>query len=56
MLTLEQLQHLLSQRNLREVSRDTGLHYNIVWRVANSRAKPSYDTVKALSDYLTGVA
>jgi len=55
-LTIEQARHLLADRNLREVARGSGLHYNIVYRVANGTTRPSYDTVKALSDYLVGEA
>lgn len=56
MLTIEQLRHLLAQRNLAEVSREAGIHYNTVYRVAKGNGLPDYNTVKALSDYLTGVA
>ena len=56
MLTSEQVRHLLAERNLREVARESDLHYNIVYRVANGTTRPSYETVKKLSDYLTGEA
>lgn len=53
MLTLEQIRTALSDRNLSEVSRQTGMHYNVVYRAATDRTQnPSYETVKALSDYL----
>tara|TARA_Y100001951_G_C11128343_1_gene176788 strand:+ start:297 stop:470 length:174 start_codon:yes stop_codon:yes gene_type:complete len=56
MLTIEQVRHLLAERNLREVARASDLHYNIVYRVANGTTRPSYETVKKLSDHLTGEA
>lgn len=56
MLTLEKIQAMLGDRNLREVSRKTGLHYNVVWRLAsNPAANPTYETVKVMSDYLEGI-
>lgn len=55
MLSLEQIRNALEDRNLSEVSRQIGLHYNVVYRAATDRTQnPSYETVKALSDYLGG--
>lgn len=55
MLTLEQIRTALRDRNLSEVSRKIGIHYNVVYRAATNRTQnPSYETVKALSDYLGG--
>ena len=57
MLTLEQIRHLLRDRNLRDVARESGLHYNVIYRLANDAVKnPSYETTKRISDYLTGGA
>ena len=53
MMTMEQVIAALSDRNLKEVSRKTGLAYDTVWRVANNRMeRVSYETIKTLSDYL----
>jgi len=55
MFTLDEIRAALADRNLRDVARQCGLHYNVVYRAATERAKnPSYETVKALSDYLKG--
>lgn len=55
MLTLEQVQSMLGDRNLRYVSKVSGLTYNTVWRIKHGATKSvSYDSIKKLSDYLTG--
>lgn len=57
MMTLEQVRQGLQDRKLRAVAQATGLAYDTVWRVATGRMeRVSYDTVKALSDYLEGKA
>jgi hypothetical protein len=54
MLTLEEVRARLADRNLAKVSKRANLHYNVVYRVAAGiTVSPSYETVKALSDYLT---
>ena len=53
MLNLEQVVELLKDRNLREVSRRTGLAYLTVWRISHGVAgNVGYETVVKLSDYL----
>lgn len=52
MMTLEEIQRKLEDRNLRKVAQATGLHYNTVYRLMNNQQKPSYKVVKMLSDYL----
>lgn len=53
MMTLEQVQTALHDRNLKAVSAGCGLAYDTVWRIANGKIeRVSYDAVKALSDYL----
>ena len=55
MKTIEELRERLSRYCLARVSRQTGLHYNVVYRVARGTVKnPSYDTVLRLSNYLDG--
>lgn len=53
MLTIEEIRRALADRKLTAVADATGLHYQTVWRVANGNGA-SYDTIKALSDYLQG--
>jgi predicted glycosyl hydrolase (DUF1957 family) len=53
MLTLDQIQKKLADRNLNMIARETGLAYDTVWRIAKKRAKqPTYDAIKRISDYL----
>jgi len=57
MMTLEQVKAALQDRKLKAVAQATGLAYDTVWRVATGRMeRVSYETVKALSDYLEGRA
>jgi len=54
MLTLEEVRRRLADRNLSAVSRMIGMPYSTLYAVASGREeKPTYATVKALSDYLT---
>lgn len=53
MLDLKEIQRQLQDRRLSCISRATGLHYNTVYSIRHGKAKnPSYQVVKALSDYL----
>ena len=55
MLTIEQIKEHLRDRNLSAVARATGLTRQTVAAIYNGTAsKPSYETVKLLSDYLEG--
>ena len=57
MLTLEEIKTALQDRNLRAVSENTGVYYQVVVELANGKnTNPSYKTLKALSDYLGGKA
>ena len=51
MITLEEIKRQLKDRNLRAVSKACSIHENTVYSLMNDK-RPSYDTVKALSDYL----
>lgn len=53
MLTLEQIRHALTDRNLREVSRRTGIHYMTLGRIKNGQSMPAYPTAQKLSEYLS---
>lgn len=53
MPSIEELSARLSRVCIARAARLTGLHYNTVYRIAKGTKKnPSYDTVKALSEYL----
>ena len=54
MMTLDQIRKALEDRKLKAVAEATGLAYDTVWRVSRGDTKRvSYETVKALSDYLS---
>jgi hypothetical protein len=56
MLTPEEIQARLADRNLAAVARATGLHADTVRKYARGEAvDPPFTVVKVLSDYLTGV-
>lgn len=53
MLTLEEIRERLKDRRLQVVAESTNMHYNTIKSVRdNENGRPSYDTIKALSDYL----
>lgn len=55
MMTLEEVQKALQDRKTAPVAEATGLAYDTVRRVrAGKFSHISYDTVKALSDYMEG--
>ena len=55
MLTIEQIQKQLKDRNLSAVARVTGMSRQTISAISNGTStKPSYETVKLLSDYLEG--
>lgn len=51
MLTIEQIQFLLRDRNLKKVSKECGLHHNTLYQLMN-RKGVRYETVVKLSNYL----
>jgi transcriptional regulator with XRE-family HTH domain len=53
-LTIEEIQEALRDRRLRVVAMACGLSYPTVLAVKEGKSKPSYETIKRLSDYLTG--
>jgi hypothetical protein len=53
-LELDEIIKKLSDRNLREVSRRTGLSYATIIKVSKRESVPLYPTLKILSDYLKG--
>lgn len=55
MLSLEEIRKRLSDRNLREVSRRTGIGYAYLAAIASgTRNNPTYAILKPLCDYLEG--
>lgn len=54
MLTLDEITKKLKPMNLQYVSRETGIHVNVIYRIAKGQANPQYETVKKLSDWLEG--
>lgn len=55
MMTLDKIMSALKDRRLDVVSDATGVHRNTLSAIRSGTVKnPSYATVKALSDYLTG--
>jgi len=52
MLTLEEIKVKLADRNLKEVSRRTGISYARIYNLATERTEMTYTTVKTISDYL----
>lgn len=52
MMDLERVRAMLKPMNLREVARETGLHYNTVRMIASGEAEPSYQSLKALSEFM----
>ena len=53
MLTIEQIRERLSDANLSRVAKNAGVNPAAVYRLVHGNPKPLYETVKALSDYLT---
>lgn len=51
MMTIEEIRSELSDRHIRKVAAAVGLSDGAVYRIAKPGNKPSYDTLKALSDY-----
>lgn len=53
MMTVEQIRIRLADANLKRVAENAGVHPATVYRFMREDSKPLYETVKALSDYLT---
>jgi DNA-binding phage protein len=56
MIELDDLREKLKDRNLKMVAEGAGVHYNALYRLMNERARPSYETVKRLVQYLEAKA
>ena len=53
MLTVEQIKNWLEGRSLRRIARLAGIHPATMYRFMQDDSSPLYETVKALSDYIT---
>lgn len=49
---LDTIRAYFADANIRQVSRETGLHYQVIYRLLNGDTNPRYETVLALSDYI----
>lgn len=57
MLSLTEIQDRLGRMCIARAARETGIHYNVVYRIAKGMTKnPGYSSVAALSDYLGGTS
>lgn len=52
MLSLEQIQEKLKDRNIIKVSKAIGIHFNTLYSIANGKANPNYKTLVKINDYL----
>lgn len=53
MLTLDEIKQRLKPYNLRALSKEVGIEYNVLWRAIRTKKTVKYEIVKTLSDYLT---
>lgn len=53
MMTTEQIKKRLRDANLKRVAENAGVHPATVYRFMQEDSNPLYETVKALSDYLS---
>lgn len=51
MLTAEDIKVRLTNSNLRRVAQDAGIHASTLYRLFKPGSRPSYSTIKLLSDY-----
>jgi len=51
MLTAEDIKVRLTNSNLRRIAKDAGIHSSTLYRLFKPESKPSYATIKLLSDY-----
>lgn len=52
MMLVEEIRRKLHGMNIKKVSRDTGLHFNTIYSIANGKkTNPTYNVVLKLSEY-----
>ena len=54
MMTLEQVKAELKHYKLNRVADEIGVDKSVLYRMMNEHSRPSYETVKKLSDWLEG--
>lgn len=54
MMTPDEVRSALKDRNLQKVAEGSKVAPATIYRFMNSASRPTYETVKALSDYLEG--
>lgn len=54
MMTLNQVRAKLRPMNLAVVAKETGVHYNSVYRIVNGSINPKYETVQKIVMWLEG--
>lgn len=52
MLSIEQIQEKLKDRNLIKVAEKIGIHFNTLYAIAKGKANPKYSTLVKINDYL----
>jgi hypothetical protein len=52
MLSLDEIKQRLKPYNLRALSTEVGIEYNMLWRAIRKEKPVKYEVVKQLSDYL----
>lgn len=53
MINIEELKQRLAKENILEVSRQTGIHVNILYRFVKKTNRPAFKTVAAINNYFT---
>ena len=52
MLTIDEIRERVKDRSVKKVARMSGVHFNALYRLVSGKSKPSYETLKKLSEYL----
>lgn len=52
LLRLDTIREMLSDMNLSEVSRSSGIKYQTLWTMLKHSSRPNYHLVEKLSDYI----
>jgi predicted transcriptional regulator len=54
MMTLEEIMNKLKDMNLSKVSANSGISYNIIYRISKGDKNTKYEHIEKLSKYLKG--
>lgn len=52
MMTINEIRARLKPMNLKAVARESGVHYNAIYRLMNGGTSPAYETVQKIVTYL----